>query len=162
MKEVVIPKKLEPLVRAFYAESPEVAKSLVLQSANAIYGIKDDDDDEYDPFFKKKHLTPEELEEVCALMEGIKPVDMVEALFAAQIVVSHMLGMRKMRKGYNEDVRLGLRLFQFSNSALCQLQKKRGGNIQNITVNYNHNGQGAALMQTILPAVGTGEDGICQ
>ena len=162
MKEITIPKKLEPLVKAFYAESPETSKSLVLQSANAIYSSKDDDDGEYDPFSKKKYLTPDELEEVCALMEGIKPADMVEALFAAQIVVSHMLGMRKMRKGYDDDIRLGLRLFQFSNNALCQLQKKRSGNVQNITVNYNHNGQGAALMQTILPAVGAGGGGVCQ
>ncbi len=164
MKEITIPKKLEPLVKAFYADSPEMARSLVLQSANAIYGIRDDPGDDHmlEMFSKQKQLTPDELEEVCALMGSIRPVDMVEALFAAQIIVSHMLGMRKMAKGYNEDVCLGLRLLRFSNDALCQLQKKRSGNIQNITVNYNHNGQGAALMQTILPAVGTGEGRICQ
>jgi hypothetical protein len=31
-------------------------------------------------------------------------------------------------------------LIQFSNKALSQLQKKRNGGVQNITVNYNYAG----------------------
>lgn len=62
-----------------------------------------------------------------------------------------MLGMRKLSKGHNEDQKLGLKMLQFSSEAMGRLQKKRSGGMQNITVNYNYNGQGQALMQTVIP-----------
>lgn len=151
MNEITIPKKLEPIIRAFYSDSPKSAKALILQAAKAIYGSDEDDDDLYS--FGKNHvITSEELEEVCAIMQGIKPNDMLEAILASQIIVSHLLGLRKLAKRHSEDQRLGLNMLRFSNEALNQLQKKRTGHVQNITVNYNYNGTGQALMQTVLPA----------
>ncbi len=70
MNEITIPKKLESIIRAFYSDSPEAAKNLILQATKAIYGFDDKDDMAFD--FKKNHvITPEELEGVCALMQGI-------------------------------------------------------------------------------------------
>lgn len=150
MNEITIPKKLEPIVRAFFSDSPEVAKALIIQAAKAIYGSDEDEDELFN--FRKKHvITPEELEGVCALMHGINPRDTLEALLAAQIVASHLLGLRKLAKGYAEDQRIGLNMLRFSSEAINQLQKKRSGSMQNITVNYNYNGTGPALAQTILP-----------
>lgn len=150
MNEITIPKKLEPIVRAFCSDSLEAAKALIIQAAKAIYGSDEDDDDSFS--FKTKHIiTPEELKGVCALIQGIKPKDTLEALIAAQIVASHLLGMRKLAKGHIEDQRIGLNMLRFSSEAINQLQKKRSGSMQNITVNYNYNGHGSALMQTIIP-----------
>jgi hypothetical protein len=139
MNEITIPKRLEPIVKAFFAESPKTAKALIVQAAKAIYGS--DEDNLISNFDVIEHkITNEEVESICSLMGGIKPQDVLEALIAAQIVVSHMLGMRKLAKGGLEDSRIGLKLLQFSNEALYRLQKKRSGGMQNITVNYNYVG----------------------
>lgn len=137
MNEITIPKKLEPIVRAFCADSPETAKALIIQAAKSVYGL-DEDCGHLGGYGNKRHnITPEELEGIFALIQGIKPQDMLETLFAAQIVVAHMLGMRKLAKGFPEDLRIGLKMLQFSNEAITQIQKKRSGGIQNITVSYN-------------------------
>ena len=150
MNEITIPKKLEPIVKAFYSDSPKAAKALIIQAAKAIYGFEEDDEELYS--YRKKHvITSEELEGVCALMQGIQPKDTLEALLAAQIVASHLLGLRKLAKGCSEDQRIGLNLLRFSSEAINQLHKKRSGNMQNITVNYNYHGSGQALMQTVFP-----------
>jgi hypothetical protein len=73
-------------------------------------------------------------------MQSLKPHDMLEALFSAQIIVGHMLGMSKLAKGSHKELSLGLKLLRFSNEALVQLHKKRAGGMQNITVNYNYVG----------------------
>jgi hypothetical protein len=142
MKEITIPKKLEPIVRAFCADSEEAAKLLIIQAANAIYGNYEEET-EIETYFEKKHIiTEEELEGICAMMNGFNPQDMLEALLAAQIVVTHLLGLRKLAKPHIDDQRIGLNMLRFSREAMNQLQKKRSGNMQNITVNYNYNGTG--------------------
>lgn len=147
MNEITIPKKLQPLVKAFYAESEDVAKALIVQAAKAIYNT---DDDNFS-IGRTREITRDELEGLCALMQSLKPQDTLEALFAAQIVVSHMLGMRKLAKDGEEEQRLGLKMIRFSNDALCRLQKKRSGCMQHITVNYNYAGTSPAPMPTIIP-----------
>ena len=72
-------------------------------------------------------------------MQGINPSDVLEAIIAAQITVTHMLGMRKLATGHLADQHLGLKMLRFSTDAMQQLQKKRCGGMQNITVNYNYN-----------------------
>ena len=72
----------------------------------------------------------------------------------ARFVACHMLGMRKLAEPYMDDQKLGLNLLRFSNEAMQQLEKKRSGSTQNITVNYNYAGQGNAFMQTIIPDKG--------
>ena len=37
MAEIAIPKKLKPIVAAFFADSPATAKALIIESAKAIY-----------------------------------------------------------------------------------------------------------------------------
>lgn len=141
MKEITIPKKLDPIVRAFFAESPGAAKKLIIQAAKAIYG-SEEEKDILDYSMKKKHIiTNEDIEEICTLMQSIKPVDVLEAIIAAQIVVTHMLGMRKLATEHFADQHLGLKMLRFSADAMQQLQRKRSGAMQNITVNYNYNGK---------------------
>ena len=148
MANITIPKKLDPIVQAFFAESPQVAKKLVIQAAKAIYGS----DEEKDPFeFPRKRQHPiseEDIEDICAFTQGIKPNDMLEAIIAAQITVTHMLGMRKLATGHLADQHLGLKMLRFSTDAMQQLQKKRCGGMQNITVNYNYSGT-----QPTIPAI---------
>jgi hypothetical protein len=144
---ITIPKKLEPIVKAFFAESPQAAKALILQAVKAIYGI---DENEYN--FRpigQYQVTPEDLKTVCSIMTELKPTDMIEAIFAAQIVASHMLGMEKLTSTTPQDLHLGLKVIKFSNNALLQLQRKRSGGIQNITVNYNYSGK--AQKPTYIP-----------
>lgn len=147
MKELTIPKKLQPIVSAFYAESEEVAKTLIIQASKAIYS---EDDDPYS-CIARRQVTNEDIETVCALLKSFKPQDMLEALFAAQTVVSHMLGMIKLSKTSHSDQELGLKLLRFSSESLCKLQKKRSGGMQNVTVNYNYNGKDSAQPTVIIP-----------
>jgi hypothetical protein len=74
---------------------------------------------------------------------------MLEAIMAAQITVTHMLGMRKLAKGHLADQHLGLKMLRFSMDAMQQLQRKRCGGMQNITVNYNYNGKNTLPTSTI-------------
>ncbi len=136
------PQALVPLMQAFHVGSDKVAKSLISEAAIAIYG-KDD-------FGRDRSFSKSELDGIVSLMKCIEPRDSLETLFAAQIVVGHMLGMRKLAEGCLDDQRLGLNLLRFSNEAMQQLEKKRNGATQNIVVNYNHNGQGNTLMQTVI------------
>lgn len=148
MANITISKKLDPIVQAFFAESPKAARKLVIQAAKAIYGS----DEEKDPFefaMKRQHaITDEDIEDICTFMQGIKPNDMLEAIIAAQITVTHMLGVRKLATGHLADQHLGLKMLRFSMDAMQQLQKKRCGGMQNITVNYNYNG-----MQPAIPTI---------
>jgi hypothetical protein len=136
MTDISIPKKLDPIVQAFFAESPKAAKKLLIQAAKAIYG-SEDERDPFDTITRYNPITSEELEDICSFMQGIKPNDVLEAIIAAQIVVTHMLGMRKLAKGLIEDQRLGLKMLQFSSEAIGRLQKKRSGAIQNINIHYH-------------------------
>lgn len=145
MQEIIIPQRLEPVVKAFFAESPKVAKELIKQAVKAIYEA-----DNMFPILRSIPVTTDEIDIVCALMDSIKPKDALEAIFAAQIISTYMLGMRKLAKGNREDQRLGLNLLRFSNDAMKQLQRKRGGTCQNITVNHNYSSQGASFTQTII------------
>ncbi len=150
MKEVTIPKKLEPLMKAFSADEAS-AKMLIMEAAKSIYTSQGS--------FSGKDISDEELEGVIALMKGIGPNDTIEMIYGAQIIASHLLGIKLLSHSFPVDQVLGLKLLRFSNEAMAQLQKKRaGGAVQNITVNYNYNGQGPALMQTVLPA----KEAICQ
>lgn len=81
-------------------------------------------------------------------------MDSLETLFASQIVVGHLLGMKKLSEGCPDDQRIGLNLLRFSSEAMQMLIKKQTGATQNIVVNYSYNGQGNALMQTVLPKGG--------
>lgn len=150
MNEIIIPDRLQPFVKAFFAESEDVAKALIIQASRAIYNV-DDDEDSFSYSRGKQNITDDELQVVCGLMQSLKPQDMLEALYAAQIIVSHVLGMRKLAKSCYEEQRIGLNMLRFSNEALGHLQKKRSGGMQNITVNYNYAGKVPAPIPTIIP-----------
>jgi len=152
MKEITIPKKLAQLVRAFSADEQAV-KNLIIEATKTIYTC-------HDSFgLSSCSISDEEIEGIIALMNGINPKDTIEMIYGAQIITSHMLGLKLLSHSFTADQVLGLKLLRFSNEAMSQLQKKRaGGASQNITVNYNYNGQGPALMQTVIPP----KDSLCQ
>jgi len=145
VRTIEAPQALAPLMQAFHVDSDKVASSLVSEAAMAIYGKGD--------YGRDRVFSKNELDGIVSLMKCIRPMDSLETLFAAQIIVGHMLGMKKLAEGCPDVQRLGLNLLRFSNEAMQQLEKKRSGATQNIVVNYNHNGQGNALMQTVLPKV---------
>lgn len=151
MKEITIPKKLAPLIQAFSADE-QSAKILITEAAKTIYATQS-------LGFTGHSVSSEELEGVIALMRGIDPKDTIEMIYGAQIITSHLLGIKLLSHGFPVDQTLGLKLLKFSNDAMNLLHKKRsGGTNQNITVNYNYNGQGSAFIQTVIPT----KDSICQ
>lgn len=140
-QDVAIPKAITPIVEAFMVDSEELARGLLNQAVNAIYYIKRDVysfDDDSTPITKK------EIDEVFALMKAINPKDIIEALHGAQIIVGHLLGMRKLSQSSRDDQRLGIKLLRLSSDALEKLERKRSDH-KNINVTY-HN----TSMQTIL------------
>ena len=141
--EVTPPQALVPLMQAFHVDSEEVAHALIIDAAKAIT-FSDD------IVFGTKEPSEDEIESITSLMKGVNPRDTLETLYAAQIVASHILGMRKLASTYHEDQKLGLKMLKFSNEAMQQLEKKRGGGTQNITVNHNYSGQGNTLSQTVI------------
>lgn len=143
-KEITAPKALTPLMQAFHVDSEKAAKALIQEAAHAIYGGATNP--------MSKEISKEELSGIALLMKGIKPRDTLETLYAAQIVASHMLGMRKLSDSFKDDQDMGLKLLRFSNEAMQQLDKKRNGGSQNITVNYNYSGNGTVLTKTDISA----------
>lgn len=135
------PKALAPLMQAFHVGSDKISKSLILEAVETIYGK--------DGFRKDRAISPKELGDVIWLMKCIAPRDSLETLFAAQIVVGHLLGMRKLEENCFHDQKLGLSLLRFSNEAIQQLERKRNGAIQSITVNYGC-GHADDFVQTAL------------
>lgn len=146
--QVTAPQALSPIMQAFHVDSEEAAHSLILEASKAIHGEKEKEYDFIGPGYRE--LSESELEGVSSLMRGIAPRDSLETLYAAQIVASHMLGMRKLSSNYAADQKLGLNLLKFCNEAMQQLEKKRNGANQNITVNHNYHGPGDALSQTVF------------
>lgn len=129
--EIKAPKALVPLMQAFHVDDEKDASILIMEVVQIIWG------QEGNAF---EGLSKEELEGVSYLMKGINPRDTLETLYAAQIVASHMLGMRKLSASHPDDQRLGLKLLRFSNETMQKLSKKRHGGMHNITVNYNERG----------------------
>lgn len=146
-KEIEVPLSLAPLMQAFHVDSEKEAKTLLEVAAYAIYGREAEPENEFDVFKKKRVISKDELEVILRLMKGMSPKDTLETLYAAQIVVSHILGMRKLSQSYKDDQKLGLSLLSFSCEAMQRLQRKRGGGVQHITVNYNYNDQRSAAIQ---------------
>ena len=140
------PKALVPLMQAFHVGLDKIAKSLILESIGAIYSK--------DGFGKDRAVSESALDDVISLMKCIAPRDSLETLFAAQIVIGHLLGMRKLEESCFHDQKLGLNLLRFSNEAMQQLEKKRRGAIQNITINYGCSTPAKASIQTVLPKRG--------
>lgn len=147
-REITAPTALVPLMQAFSVDSDEAARALVTEAARTIYGQSNND---FDPFERKREISDEELDAITSLMKGINPSDTLETLYAAQIVASHMLGMHRLSAKYHEDQKLGLKLLRFSNEAMQQLDRRRHGGNQNITVNYNYHGQNGNSVQTVIP-----------
>lgn len=140
--QVDAPRALMPMMQAFHAETEEAAEALIIEAARAIAPK--------DVLMGKSEPSEAELETISSLMRGLKPQDSLETLYAAQIIVSHVLGMRKLASEYFEDERMGLKMLRLSNEIMQQLTKKRSGGAQNITVNYHHHGGGNSFAQTVI------------
>lgn len=129
------------LMKAFEADSESAAKALISEVAKTIFGSSE---------FGERQVLDEEIDCIIALMKGINPKDTLEAMYGAQIIVCQLLGMRKLTQSYPEDQKLGLNLLRLGKEVMQALEKKCNGGKQNITVNYNYNGEGKALMHTVI------------
>lgn len=145
-QSLTAPKAMAPLVEAFnFIDSEKQCNLLIEQAAAAVYAT-----DSGDSFVLcARKTTKEEISTVYELMKSIRPKDLLETLAAAQILVCHLLGMRKLQQVGTEDQILGLKLMRLSNEAMERLEKKRNGAHQNITVTYNNAGPS---MQTLIPS----------
>lgn len=124
-----IPSSIEMLIKVFSMECEYNAKALIILASDAIYSEKHKDS-KTDP----KPISKQDVDAVYALINGIKPVGTLESLYAAQIVVGHMLGMRKLNQSCEDDQRLGLRLLRLSNDAMTCLEKTRNDGHHNINL----------------------------
>jgi hypothetical protein len=118
---------------------------LIEQAAKAIYG--ENENNEYAFVSSPRMISEEEINAIYSLMKSIRPRDMLETLYASQIVVSHMLGMKKLAQSHLNDQILGAKLLRLSNDAIERLERKRNGGHQNISVTYHNN---APSMQALV------------
>lgn len=122
VNKAIIPDKLMPIIRAFSADE-QGAKLLILEAAKAI-GLAEKSDDY---IFDKRAISKEELEGIISLMKALEPRNYLETIYCAQIVVSHISGIRFLSHSHDHDRALGMKFLKFGNEAMVQLQKKRGG-----------------------------------
>ncbi|MEI8366661.1 MAG: hypothetical protein WCF65_09630 [Parachlamydiaceae bacterium] len=152
MNEIMIPKKLVPLIKAFSADY-QSARLLIIEAAKAISNSNSS-------CYSLENTEPseEEVESIIAMMHSIALKDTIEMIYGAQIISSHLMGLRLLSHDFPVDQTLGLKLLRFSNEAMIQLQKKKSGGVsQNVNITYNNAGAGQALIQTVLP-----RDELCQ
>lgn len=143
LQSLAIPKAITPIIEAFTIDSEEVAKTLLKEAAAAIYYERENMfslDDNARPVSKN------EMDGVYALMRAINPKDFIEVLHGAQIIVGHLLGMRKLAQSCRDDQNLGLKLLRLSSEALERLERKRSGH-QNINVTYHNTSMQAIMTQ---------------
>ena len=119
MKEIKIPDKLLPLIKAFSTDDKS-ARLLVIEASKAICNSQ-----EHKPYsYDDREISKEEIEGVIGLIRGINPRDTIELIYGAQIVSSHLMGLRMLSHPHKQDQALGLNLLRFSNEAMERLQKK--------------------------------------
>jgi hypothetical protein len=114
-----IPNSLAILMEVFSIESEAVAKTLIAKAFAAIYFEKEG-----------KDISKMEVDEVYALIQSFEPSNFTESLYAAQMILSHMVGIRKLTQPCKDDQRLGLKLLRLSNDAIQRLEKRRIGSQQ--------------------------------
>lgn len=134
-------------MEVFSVESEIVAKDLIEQAVKAVYA----NDEGFSLNIGGFKASKEQIDGLYTLIKSIKPRDFLEALSAAQIIISHMIAMRKLSQSFPDDQNLGLKFLRLSNDALERLEKKRSGSNQNINVFYNN-------PQTVVNP----KDAICQ
>jgi len=117
MNKITIPQKLQLLVEAFRARTPEAAKDLIMGAAKVICG-------------ERNAISKAEIKTIYTLMNTLNPQDALEAIYVAQIIASNLLGMQKLTAQYEEDRRMGLKILKFCNTAMLDLDKKRDGRMQ--------------------------------
>jgi len=145
MKEIKIPDKLLPLIKAFSADEKS-ARLLIIEASRAICNSQTQRTYSYDD---RSEISKEEIEGVIGLMNGIDPRDTIEMIYGAQIISSHLMGLRMLSHPHKHDQTLGLNLLRFSNEAMERLQKKKSRGVnQNINITYNHLGSGIIQTKT--------------
>jgi hypothetical protein len=131
---VSIPQSLATIVEILSVESEDTAKLLLENVAKAIYY------EEEGLFYSEaKQPSKKEIQFVYELLKAIKPKDMLEALFGSQIIVGHLIGLKKLAQASREDQLIGLKLLKLSSESMERLDKKRNGCNQNISVTYHNN-----------------------
>ena len=136
-QSVTRPEKYSTLLEAFPIQSEEAARYLLEEAAKAIYSEKEDI---FDFDSRRREVTQEETNMVFHLLRDIKPENQIEALLGVQIVVGHLLGLRKLAKGSLADINIGLKLLKSSASSIERLSRLRNGCNQNISVTYHNSG----------------------
>ncbi len=125
---IKVPRTLNSLMKAFEVDSKRVIKTLIDETEIAIYGS--------DKSKISRDISKDEFDCIISLMKGINPRDDLEKLYAAQIIICHMLGMRKLTEKYKDDQKIGLDLLKLSDEAIQNLVTKRYRGIHNIEINY--------------------------
>jgi len=144
MKEITIPEKLLPLIKAFSADE-QAARLLIIEASKTI--CKSQESSKEYLFDDTREISKEEIEGIIGLMRGIDPRDTIELIYGAQIITSHLMGLRMLSRDHHDDHIIGLKLLRFSNEAMEKFQKKRSGGVcKNINITYNHLGSG--ILQT--------------
>jgi hypothetical protein len=99
-------------MKVFNTKSKRMIKLLINESLKAIY------DNNCKTVLS---ISKNELDSVMALMQGINPKNEQEKLYAAQIVICFILGMRKLAEKYKDDQKIGLDLLNLQNMTIQNL-----------------------------------------
>lgn len=121
-ESISAPKALVPLMQAFHADTEEQARALILEASKILHG--------------ESCLSKEEIACAASLIRDMKPQDDLELLYAAQVTMCHLLGMRRLSESYKDDKKLGLKLLKFGNEAMQRLTMKTGG-AENVAISYS-------------------------
>ncbi len=109
MSDLKIFKSINIIAEAFFA-NPKDAKKLVIEALTSMH--------EDSQFGHKKLVDNAIVKAICTLMTSIRPRGNLEALFAAQLVISHCEGIRLVASSFKDDRRLGIRMLKHCQDVL--------------------------------------------
>lgn len=112
-----VPTALFPIMKAFSVGSRTVVKAFVVEATQAIY--------QQHPLDKRQPFSDQELNGAVSIIQSIQPKDALGSLYAAQIVVCHLIGLRKLSQCCSDDQRIGLKLLHWSSKSMEMFVKKQ-------------------------------------
>jgi hypothetical protein len=111
--EIEVSQAFAYLMEAFSVNSKKIIKSLVNEALKAIYGGNNSR--------MVQFISKDELDSIIALMKVIDPKNDLEKLYAVQIIVCYILGIRKLAEKYKDDKKIGLVLLKLQNETIQNL-----------------------------------------
>jgi hypothetical protein len=105
MADINVPPELLPLLSVFDSDNT-TARKIITEAAG-------------------RQIPDEEFAGILGLLQQLRPQDDIQAIYAAQILLLHVRGLRLLCQDFREDRTLGTKTLKACHEAMLGLQQKK-------------------------------------